>query len=80
MQSRFAQTKKANARKLLKHPKFRAAYDLLCLRLFEDETLSPTCKWWTDIQELPEFQHVLSRAKKAGYQRYKDKKDKRDYR
>ncbi|MEG3592264.1 MAG: polynucleotide adenylyltransferase PcnB [Pseudomonadota bacterium] len=80
LQSRFAQTKKANARKLLKHPKFRAAYDFLCLRLFEDETLSPTCKWWTDIQELPEFQHVLSRAKKAGYQRYKDKKDKRDYR
>ncbi len=40
------------ARKLLNHPRFRAAYDLMLLREAAGEVDGETAKWWTDIQTM----------------------------
>ena len=40
------------ARKLLNHPRFRAAYDLMLLRKAAGEVDQETAKWWTDIQTM----------------------------
>jgi len=38
--------------RLLAHPRFRAAYDFMCLREAAGEDLEGCCEWWTKIQEL----------------------------
>lgn len=57
MQSRFEARTPARAKRLLSHPRFRAAYDFLLLRARSgDEELVELAKWWTDAQgggELP---------------------------
>lgn len=35
---------------LLQHPRFRAAYDFLCLRAEAGENVQEQVQWWTDIQ------------------------------
>jgi poly(A) polymerase len=50
LQPRFRYTKGKKPERLLTHPRFRAAYDFLCLRAScgeEDEILA---QWWTDYQ------------------------------
>lgn len=38
--------------RLVTHPRFRAAYDFLCLRAQSGETeLQEVCQWWTEYQE-----------------------------
>lgn len=54
MQPRFSQRKGKRALRMLSHPKFRAAYDFLCLRGDSGEDLQEQCEWWTQIQEVPE--------------------------
>jgi len=51
LQPRFNYTKGKRPEHLLTHPRFRAAYDFLCLRADcgeEDESLA---QWWTDYQD-----------------------------
>ena len=52
LQMRFERQQGKRVKRLMAHPRFRAAYDFLLLRAVEDETLEPSAKWWTRAQEL----------------------------
>ena len=56
LQTRFHYRKGRRAQAVLEHPKFRAAYDFLCLRAQAGEDMAEACEWWTDFQQLPENQ------------------------
>ena len=53
MQSRFERRAGRRALRLLEHPRFRAAYDFLCLRAASGEVDPALAEWWTRIQEMP---------------------------
>ena len=50
LQFRLTNRKKRNIDSLIQHPKFRAAYDFLCLRALDNQELNELAKWWTDFQ------------------------------
>lgn len=50
LQSRFEQRQRKRVMRLLAHPRFRAAYDLLCLRALVDPSLQAQADWWTEAQ------------------------------
>jgi poly(A) polymerase len=52
LQSRFSRTQGKRVKRLMAHPRFRAAYDFLLLRAVEDNELETSAKWWTRAQEL----------------------------
>ncbi|MEQ8232074.1 MAG: polynucleotide adenylyltransferase PcnB [Gammaproteobacteria bacterium] len=54
LQSRFSKPTPKRARKLLEHPRFRAAYDFLVLRAAAGEPLAESVDWWTRVQETDE--------------------------
>ncbi|MEQ8661079.1 MAG: polynucleotide adenylyltransferase PcnB [Gammaproteobacteria bacterium] len=54
LQSRLMKPTPKRARRLLEHPRFRAAYDFLALRAETGEPLAETVAWWTAIQESDE--------------------------
>lgn len=64
LQSRFEQRTRKRAFRLLAHPRFRAAYDFLLLRVDESPELAELAAWWTDAQELghDEFAERLATA------------------
>ena len=51
LQNRFLKPTPKRARRLLEHPRFRAAYDFLALRAQAGEPLDDTVAWWTQLQE-----------------------------
>ncbi len=52
MQMRLPNTRGKRPLRLLGEPRFRAAYDFLCLRAHSgEEALLPLCEWWTKFQE-----------------------------
>lgn len=51
LQPRFQFTKGKRPERLLTHPRFRAAYDFLCLRAECGEESQELAQWWTDYQE-----------------------------
>lgn len=51
LQPRFERRTGKRAFRLLTHPRFRAAYDFLCLRAAAGEPVGELCDWWTDFQE-----------------------------
>lgn len=51
LQPRFNNTKGKRPERLLTHPRFRAAYDFLCLRAECGEESPELAQWWTDYQE-----------------------------
>ncbi len=53
MQPRFQRRQGKRAKRLLGHPRFRAAYDFLLLRVSEDESLREAADWWTSAQGDP---------------------------
>jgi poly(A) polymerase len=53
LQLRFERRAGRRALRLLNHPRFRAAYDFLCLRAEAGEIDPALAQWWTRIQELP---------------------------
>ncbi|MGH8517855.1 MAG: polynucleotide adenylyltransferase PcnB, partial [Panacagrimonas sp.] len=62
LQARFEQRHPGRARRMMSHPRFRAAYDFLLLRAQSgnDATLTELATWWTDAQkgvELPRPGH-----------------------
>lgn len=53
LQNRFKHKKGKKTLQLLSHPRFRAAYDFMCLRAQAGEVDEQDCHWWTHIQTLP---------------------------
>lgn len=51
MQPRFNQTHGRRAKGLMNERRFRAAYDFLLLRAYEDESLKDLCDHWTEAQK-----------------------------
>jgi poly(A) polymerase len=67
LQSRFRNHSGRRAYAVLHHPKFRAAYDFLCLRANAGETDLDDCRWWTELQEKnPEQQQKIIAAQQHG--------------
>ena len=50
MQPRFEQQSDSRARRLMSHPRFRAAYDFLLLRAEVGEVPQALADWWTEAQ------------------------------
>jgi len=54
-QPRFAKIRGKRWRRILHEPRFRAAYDFLLLRAYEDPSLTELCEFWTKAQEGMDF-------------------------
>ena len=54
MQPRLENRRPRRVDAMIAHPRFRAAYDFLCLRAEAGEPLAEQAKWWTDAQGGPE--------------------------
>ncbi|MFC4822325.1 polynucleotide adenylyltransferase PcnB [Dokdonella ginsengisoli] len=52
LQPRFASRTKKRVFRLMEHPRFRAAYDFLLLRVHESAELAELAQWWTDAQQV----------------------------
>ncbi|PHS17105.1 MAG: poly(A) polymerase [Kangiella sp.] len=52
LQYRLTILRRKSVLRLLEHPRFRAAYDFLCLRAGDDKELDSLSHWWTEFQEL----------------------------
>ncbi len=50
LQNRFTKISGKKTLRLLSHPRFRAAYDFMCLRVHSGEVEQDSCDWWTKIQ------------------------------
>lgn len=60
LQHRFEQRGGKRVKRLLAHPRFRAAYDFLVLRAEAGEADTALAQWWTELQEAqPEVQNQL---------------------
>lgn len=53
LQARLTQRTGVRALRLLADPRFRAAYDFLCLRAASGEAVGDLCQWWTQLQAVP---------------------------
>ncbi len=51
-QGRLERRSPKTARKLIDHPRFRAAYDFLVLRAAAGDADAETAQWWTEIQQV----------------------------
>ncbi len=51
LQLRFRYRSGKRPYRFLEHPRFRAAYDFLCLRARAGEDVGEACQWWTHFQE-----------------------------
>lgn len=51
LQFRLNNLRRKSVTSIISHPRFRAAYDFLCLRAGNDPQLATLAKWWTDYQE-----------------------------
>jgi poly(A) polymerase len=58
LQPRFERRSGRRALRLLEHPKFRAAYDLLLLRAASGEIDPEVADWWTQLQQMPESDRI----------------------
>ena len=78
LQSRFRFRDLRRANLLLGNPRFRAAYDFLCLRAQAGEALQDECDWWTRFQQAqPEERAELckgAQGKKGNFRRKKNRK------
>ena len=52
LQNRFDKKQGKRVLQFLTHPRFRAAYDFMCLRAEVGEIDEKDCSWWTNIQTL----------------------------
>jgi len=71
LQPRFERRSGRRALRLLEHPRFRAAYDFLLLRVVAGEADPELAAWWTRLQELPpadRIAEVESQPREAGEQ------------
>ncbi len=54
LQNRFLKKRSHKSLRLISHPRFRAAYDFMCLRARSGELDEENCTWWTQIQTVSE--------------------------
>ncbi|MCL4155712.1 UNVERIFIED_CONTAM: hypothetical protein GTU68_033646, partial [Idotea baltica] len=54
LQNRFLKKRGRKSLQLMSHPRFRAAYDFMCLRAHSGELDEQDCTWWTQIQTVSE--------------------------
>jgi poly(A) polymerase len=59
LQPRFERREGRRALRLLEHPRFRAAYDFLLLRVAAGDADPELGQWWTEIQTLSAEERVL---------------------
>jgi len=52
LQARLENRKKRTIVALMEHPRFRAAYDFLCLRASAENELQNIADWWTELQQV----------------------------
>ncbi len=64
LQPRLMKARGKRANNLLSNPRFRAAYDFLCLRNDAGEDLQPICTRWEELQQSPESQALIEAARK----------------
>lgn len=64
LQPKLYKTNGKKANQMLSNPRFRAAYDFLCLRAQAGEDLQPLCDTWEKMQETPEAQAAIEAARK----------------
>lgn len=75
LQNRFRNKQGKKALQLMAHPRFRAAYDFMCLRVKCGEVDESDCQWWTEIQALPEHeQKKLASKNQHRPRRHRNKK------
>lgn len=60
LQPRFHKQRGKQPRRLMAHPRFRAAYDFLLLRAETGEVETELAQWWTDIQNNPNMPAPVS--------------------
>jgi len=58
LQPRFDKRDGRRALRLLDHPRFRAAYDFLLLRVAAGEVSAEVGEWWTQIQSVPPEERI----------------------
>lgn len=81
LQFRLTNRRKRNVDSLIQNPRFRAAYDFLCLRAGKDAELKSLANWWTDFQEAsPEARHELLKNVGDGRSNRKKRHNKRNKR
>lgn len=80
MQPRLKNTRGARATRMLSNPRFRAAYDFLCLRNDTGEDLQALCSAWESKQQTPQGQELLAeaRSKAAARRRSRSPRDSRN--
>ncbi|CAL7962520.1 poly(A) polymerase I [Gammaproteobacteria bacterium] len=66
LQYQLTQKKKRRIYSLLAHPRFRAAYDFLLLRVQAGEQVKELAEWWTQLQEANEDKRHKMIAKYTG--------------
>jgi poly(A) polymerase len=71
MQPRFAKTRGRRWRRVFHEPRFRAGYDFLLLRAFEDPSLSESCDFWTKAQEGMDFSPKPGSRRERPRRRYR---------
>jgi poly(A) polymerase len=77
LQARFHYRSGKRALSVLEHPKFRAAYDFLCIRVQAgekpaNENIKHDCEWWTELQKQTGEQQrntLLHKSKKPAKKR-----------
>ena len=58
LQPRFERREGRRVLRLLEHPRFRAAYDFLLLRVAAGNANAEVGQWWTDIQTVPPEERI----------------------
>jgi len=58
LQNRFQKMHGRKSLQLMSHPRFRAAYDFMCLRARSGELDEADCTWWTNIQTVSEQEQL----------------------
>ncbi|MBU0655417.1 MAG: polynucleotide adenylyltransferase PcnB [Gammaproteobacteria bacterium] len=78
LQARFRHHDLRRANTLLGNPRFRAAYDFLCLRAQAGEPVKEDAEWWTDFQQAaPEERADLCKAVKGSSNQRRRKRRKK---
>ncbi|MET1254514.1 polynucleotide adenylyltransferase PcnB [Aliikangiella maris] len=81
LQYRLPNRKKRNVDSLIQHPRFRAAYDFLCLRAAGDAKLQEIANWWTSFQEAsaPDKHQLIKQVNEGHSRSHKRKKRQNNY-
>lgn len=80
LQFQLISRRKRTIERVAQHPRFRAAYDFLCLRAGNDQNLKELVRWWTDFQEVTSEIQTIMIKKLSAPQHKKSRTKKRTHR